>query len=422
MLNVALTGNVASGKSTVAAQWARAGVPVISADELSRQVVLPGSSGIQAIRSAFGDEVLAADGTLNRDLIRSVILSDEDARKKLEGILHPLIWERRDQWLETKRSEGQALVISEIPLLFETGSEDNFDVIVLVDASESERTERLIQTRGFSAEEAGRLIRVQIEASLKQSRADYVLSNMGTLEELNSAASELLSDLQSRADMGTLCIDLHLHTSASFDCLSDPAAVLDVALERGLGRIAITDHNELDVALEMANAYPDLIIPGEEVKTAESIDIIGLYLSELIPKGTPAVETIERIREQGGIPYLPHPYAAGKKGAGGRFAELLAPQCDVVEVFNARLHQPKQNQLAEKLAGRHASLRGGGSDAHTLREVGSVSVAVQPHPNQASALLVALAKGKVRGVVSPHAVHIASTWAKLRKKLPIPLN
>ena len=145
-------------------------------------------------------------------------------------------------------------------------------------------------------------------------------------------------------------------------------------------------------------------------------------MSELIPKGTPAVETIERIREQGGIPYLPHPYAAGRKGAGGRFAEMLAPLCDVVEVFNARLHQPKQNQLAEKLAGRHASLRGGGSDAHTLREVGSVSVAVQPHPNQASALLVALATGKVRGAVSPHTVHIASTWAKLRKKLPIPLN
>ena len=422
MLNVALTGNVASGKSTIAAQWAQLGVPVISADELSRQVVLPGSSGIQAIRSAFGDEVLAADGTLNRDRIRAIILSDEDARKKLEGILHPLIWERRDQWLEARRTEGQSLVISEIPLLFETGREDNFDVIVLVDASESERTQRLIQIRGMSAEEAGRLIRIQIEASVKQSKADYVLSNMGTLEELNSAASELLSELQSRADMGTLCIDLHLHTSASFDCLSDPAAVLDTALERGLGRIAITDHNELDVALEMADAYPDLIIPGEEVKTAESIDIIGLYVSELIPKGTPAVETIERIREQGGIPYLPHPYAAGRKGAGGRFAEMLAPLCDVVEVFNARLHQPKQNQLAEKLAGRHASLRGGGSDAHTLREVGSVSVAVQPHPNQASALLVALATGKVRGAVSPHIVHIASTWAKLRKKLPIPLN
>jgi len=369
--------------------------------------------------SAFGDEVLAADGTLDRDRLRAVILSDEDARKKLEEILHPLIWEQRDRWLEARRNEGQDLVVSEIPLLFETGREDNFDVVVLIDASESERTQRLIQTRGLSAKEAERLIRIQIEASVKRLKADHVLSNIGTLEELNSAAAELLKELKSRADMGTLCIDLHLHTAGSFDCLSNPDDVLDTALERGLGRIAITDHNELDVALEMAGTYPDLIIPGEEVKTAESVDVIGLYMSELIPKGTPAVETIERIREQGGIPYLPHPYAAGRKGAGGRFAEMLAPLCDVVEVFNARLHQPTQNQLAEKLARRHGSLRGGGSDAHTLREVGSVSVGVQPHPNQASALLLALAAGKVRGTASPHTVHLASTWAKIRKKLPI---
>ena len=235
-------------------------------------------------------------------------------------------------------------------------------------------------------EEAKRLIGVQIKASVKRPRADYVLSNNGSLEDLNSSADELLKELQSRANMGTLCMDLHLHTAGSFDCLSDPDAVLDTALEHGLGRIAITDHNELDVALQMADAYPDLIIPGEEIKTEESIDVIGLYLSELIPKGTPAIETIERIREQGGIPYLPHPYAAGKKGAGGRFAEKLAPLCDVVEIFNARLHQPKQNRLAGELAERHGSLCGGGSDAHTLGELGSVSVEVQPHPNQASAL------------------------------------
>ena len=134
------------------------------------------------------------------------------------------------------------------------------------------------------------------------------------------------------------------------------------------------------------------------------------------------METIERIREQGGIPYLPHPYAAGKKGAGGRFAEILAPLCDVVEIFNARLHQPKQNRLAEELADCHGSLRGGGSDAHTLRELGSVSVEVQPHPNQASSLRLALANGRITGTTSSHMVHIASTWAKLRKKLPIALT
>ena len=419
MLNVALTGNVASGKSTVAAQWAQSGIPIISADELSRLVVLPGTPGIQAVQNVFGDKILTADGTLDRAGLRAIILSDEEARRKLEGILHPLIWERRYEWVEARRVEGEHLVISEIPLLFETGREDDFDVIVFVDAHESERTQRLIQTRGLNMEEAKRLIGVQIKASVKRPRADYVLSNNGTLEDLNSSAYELLKELQSRANMGTLCMDLHLHTAGSFDCLSDPDAVLETALEQGLGRIAITDHNELDVALQMADAYPDLVIPGEEIKTEESIDVIGLYLSELIPKGTPAIETIERIREQGGIPYLPHPYAAGKKGAGGRFAEKLAPLCDVVEIFNARLHQPKQNRLAGELAERHGSLCGAGSDAHTLGELGSVSVEVQPHPNQASALRLALAKGRITGSVSSHLVHIASTWAKFRKKFPI---
>ena len=418
MLNVALTGNVASGKSTVAAQWANSGVPLTSADELSRQVVLPGTPGLQAVRNAFTDEVLAPDGTLDRASLRAVILADEDARRKLEEILHPLIWEQRARWLKARRVDGEGLVVSEIPLLFETGREGDFDVIVFVDARESERIQRLIQTRGLNAEEASRLIEVQMDASPKQSKADYVLSNNGTLEDLSSLAGDLLQELRLRAGMGILRMDLHLHTVGSFDCLSDPDAVLDTALARGLGRIAITDHNELDVALRMADSYPDLVIPGEEVKTAESIDVIGLYLSEVIPEGTPAMETIERIREQGGIPYLPHPYRAGTKGAGGRFADTLAPLCDVVEIFNARLHQPRQNELAEQLADRHGSLRGGGSDAHTLGESGSVSVEVLPHPNQASALRFALASGHVTGTTSRRVVHIASTWAKLRKKLP----
>jgi len=151
-------------------------------------VVLPGTPGLQAVRNAFGDEILAADGTLDRARLRAIILSDENARRKLEGILHPLIWERRDQWLEARHIEGEDLVVSEIPLLFETGREDDFDVIVFVDARESERIQRLIQTRELNIEEARRLIGVQIKASVKQSKADYVLQNNGTLEDLNSAA------------------------------------------------------------------------------------------------------------------------------------------------------------------------------------------------------------------------------------------
>lgn len=215
----------------------------------------------------------------------------------------------------------------------------------------------------------------------------------------------------------TIRLDLHNHTLGSWDCLSDPETLLSRALGRGMGRIAITDHNRLGVALAMHEKHPDQIIPGEEVKTREGIDLIGLYIRREIPKGTWARDACELIREDGGIIYLPHPYAPGK-GGGGRHAEALAPLVDVVEVFNARLHPRKWNEPAEELARAHGKLRGAGSDAHTLREVGGAWVEVPAHENRPEALLEALALGEVVGRTAPWWIHLASTWAKVRKPLP----
>lgn len=216
---------------------------------------------------------------------------------------------------------------------------------------------------------------------------------------------------------GTLRIDLHLHTLASRDCLSDPEAVLDRARAAGLDRIAVTDHDRLGAAREMARRHPERIIPGEEVKTAEGVDVIGLYLKEEIPKGTPARRTCRRIREQGGLVYLPHPYAPGKGGSGA-LAETLAPMLHAVEVFNARLHDPALNQRARELAQRHGLPGGAGSDAHTLGEVGRAFVTLPEHPNEPDALLDALSSARVHGTESPRRVHLYSTWAKIRKRLP----
>jgi len=214
-----------------------------------------------------------------------------------------------------------------------------------------------------------------------------------------------------------LRIDLHLHTSASFDCLSDPVEVINRARARGVERIAITDHNTLDQALAMAARFPDQVIPGEEVKTGEGFDVIGLYLSELIPKGTPALETCQRIREQGGIVYLPHPFAPGK-GQDGKFVADLVESIDVIEVFNGRLRPHARNQRAERVAEQHRLLVGSGSDAHTLGEVGSCFVDVPQHLNRPAELLRALEHAVVHGQTSHPIVHVASTWAKVRKKLP----
>jgi len=417
VLNVALTGNVGSGKSTVAARWAGAGVPVVSADELSRQAVLPGSPGLAEIRAEFGDDVVASDGTLDRARLRDLVFTDEGRRRTLERIVHPRIRELRDAWVRRQAEEGAPLVVSEIPLLFETGAEKGFDVVVLVDAPAPARKERLQRDRGLTADEAGRIMESQMDPAEKRGRADVIIDNDGTREELVAAADRVLEDLRARAGTRAVRLDLHLHTRGSWDCLSDPEAVLARALGLGYERIAITDHDRLGVALRMFELHPERVIPGEEVKTAEGVDVIGLYLHEEIPKGTPARETIERIRDQGGIPYLPHPYAAGK-GGGGRLAEELAPLCDVVEGFNARLHDPELNARAEELARRHGKAIGAGSDAHTLGELGNAFVEVPLHPNRADALLAAL-RGPSRwgGAEASRLVHLASTWAKVRKKL-----
>lgn len=211
-------------------------------------------------------------------------------------------------------------------------------------------------------------------------------------------------------------LDLHLHTRGSWDCLSDPEAVLARADALQIDRIAITDHNVLEVAIEMAARYPERVIPGEEIKTAEGVDVIGLYLSEEIPKGTPAKETCRQIREQGGIVYLPHPYAPGKGGS-GRLAETLVSHLDVVEVYNARLRSDKRNAKGADLALRHGLLRGAGSDAHSLGEVGNAWVEVAIHPNEPKAFLESLRSATIHGNRAGAHVFLHSNWAKMRKRL-----
>ena len=423
-VSVGLTGNVAAGKSAVGGCWAEGGVPVVSADVLSREAVKPGSPGLAAVVEAFGEGVLNEDGSLDRVALGARVFQDEEARATLEAILHPRIRVLRDRWMRERVVEGASLTVSEVPLLFEAGLEGDFDVTVLVDAPEDVRLARLTGERALDAEEARSIMASQMEPGLKRDRADHVLVNEGTLEELEDSASRLLARIRKEArasgqapPSGRIRIDMHLHTRASFDCLSDPHRVIEAARAKGVQRIAITDHNRLALALEMAKAFPDAVIPGEEVKTAEGIDVIGLYLREEIPKGTAAREVCRLIREQGGIVYLPHPYARGK-GASGRYAEELAPLVDVVEVFNGRLHPGRLNEPGEELAARWAKARGAGSDAHTVGEVAGAFVEVADHPNEPAAFLEALAGARIRGVTTPWSVHLASTWAKVRKRLP----
>lgn len=211
-------------------------------------------------------------------------------------------------------------------------------------------------------------------------------------------------------------VDMHLHTSRSFDCLSDPERVLAAATERGIHRICVTDHNEIASALLLKERYPARVIVGEEVKTQERVDIIGLYLERAIARGTPARRTCELIHDQGGLVYMPHPFAGGK-GGGGRLLAELADLIDVVEVFNARLHRPELNQKARDWAARHGCAGGAGSDAHTLAEIGRAFVEVPDFDDTATGFLQALQSARVQGEATPRLVHVASTYAKLHKAL-----
>jgi predicted metal-dependent phosphoesterase TrpH len=213
----------------------------------------------------------------------------------------------------------------------------------------------------------------------------------------------------------TLRVDMHCHTRLSFDSLSAYEGVLATARARGIDRLCVTDHNEVDAALRLHAEDPELVMVGEEVKTAEGADIIGIFLTERIPKRTPARETCERIRAQGGVVYMPHPFDTRRSG-GAALLDELEELVDVVEAHNSRTWRPELNRRGEEWALAHGKPLGAGSDAHTLREIGRGFVEV-PHfePNRDS-FLVALRAGRVAGrECSSPFCSLFSTYAKIHK-------
>jgi dephospho-CoA kinase len=188
MLNVALTGNIAAGKSEVVRRFAQWGATVIDADQLAREAQAPGTDVLRAIVQRFGKEVLTSDGGLDRAALRGRVMGDDDALAALNGIVHPAVRRRRDQLLAEAMARGDAVVINDIPLLFEAADPAAFDLVVLVDAPEPLRRARLLKERGLSPDDADRMLRAQIPAEVKRSRADLIIDNAGTLAELDASA------------------------------------------------------------------------------------------------------------------------------------------------------------------------------------------------------------------------------------------
>ncbi|MEY4007302.1 MAG: hypothetical protein RLZZ467_322 [Gemmatimonadota bacterium] len=196
---IGLTGNIAAGKSTVAAGLTAAGLPVIDGDTLAREVVAPGTPALAAIVARWGPTILAADGTLDRAALRRRILADPADRTALEAITHPAIAARRAARTAELAATGAPVVICDIPLLFEAQLEDTVDEIVLVDAPVAVRRARLIRDRGIAPSEADALIAAQMPAERKRAYADVVIENAGSRADLEAAIAMLVTRLRAAA-------------------------------------------------------------------------------------------------------------------------------------------------------------------------------------------------------------------------------
>ncbi|HMC49128.1 MAG TPA: PHP domain-containing protein [Solirubrobacterales bacterium] len=175
-------------------------------------------------------------------------------------------------------------------------------------------------------------------------------------------------------------VDLHMHTDHSTDCATPVKVLLETARDRGLGAIAITDHNEVSGALEarrIAEEMDDIkVIVAEEVKTAEQGEVIGLFLEEKISKGMTMAETIAAIRAQGGLVYVPHPFDRFHSVPDYEHLLDMVEEIDVLEVFNPRVALTAFNEEAERFARKYRIVPGAGSDSHVAQGLGSVRVRI----------------------------------------------
>ena len=201
MLLIGLTGNIASGKSTVSRLLSERGATIIDADVLARRVVEEGTPAYDEIVRRWGTSVVAPGGTLDRPALRRIVFSDQVQLEELNSIVHPEVLALRDKLVADAEQRGDRMVVCDTPLLFERGLTDDFDRIVLVDAPRPVRLDRLVRQRGLDETEAMDMITAQMPAELKRARADYIIDNTSTVNALEERVSEVWEALEREALM-----------------------------------------------------------------------------------------------------------------------------------------------------------------------------------------------------------------------------
>jgi len=196
-MRVGLTGGVASGKSTVSAILVELGAVLIDADVLAREVVARGTPGLEAVIAEFGTELLTDDGELDRPAMGALVFNDADARRRLEAIVHPLVFERIVA-LEAQAPED-AVVVHDIPLLAESGRADTFDAVLVVHAPHEVQVDRMIQDRGWTRDEAEARIAAQASSEERLALATHVIDNTGSTDDLRLRVEAVHASLHDAA-------------------------------------------------------------------------------------------------------------------------------------------------------------------------------------------------------------------------------
>ncbi|MFF0726526.1 dephospho-CoA kinase [Streptomyces sp. NPDC004134] len=196
MLTVGLTGGIGAGKSAVSRLLASYGAVLVDSDTIAREVVEPGTPGLAAVVAEFGDGVLAADGSLDRAELGSIVFADAERRRALNAIVHPLVRERSAALQEAAGPD--AIVVNDVPLLAENDLAGLYDVVVVVDAAPATRLDRLVRLRGMAADEARSRMAAQATREQRLAIADIVVDNDGTPEELAERVRKVWEELVAR--------------------------------------------------------------------------------------------------------------------------------------------------------------------------------------------------------------------------------
>ena len=210
-------------------------------------------------------------------------------------------------------------------------------------------------------------------------------------------------------------VELHCHTSASLDGWPSPQAVIAEAKRKGIQRLAITDHNSIAAAQEAKQLAPGLIIVGEEIKTTIG-EILAYFVTNEVPRGLEPMEAIRRLKKQGAVISLSHPFDQVREHWPDKYLKQVLPHLDAIETFNSRCFSNHPNQLAGQFALKHGLPRLAGSDAHTLMEIGQATIKLEAFTNS-NEFRTVLNQAKIDARLSPFWVHLFSWSRGISRKL-----